>query len=32
VLIDPASKTLTAELIDLNGVSQFSKTLVPQLG
>jgi alkaline phosphatase D len=32
VLIDPASKAMTVELIDLNGVSQFSKTLAPQLG
>ena len=31
VLIDPASKAMTVELIDLNGVSQFSKTLTPQL-
>jgi alkaline phosphatase D len=32
VLIDPATKAMTVELIDLNGVSQFSKTLPPQLG
>ena len=32
MLIDPASKALTVELIDLNGVSQFSKTLAPQPG
>jgi alkaline phosphatase D len=32
VNIDPASKALTVELIDLNGVSQFSKTLPPQAG
>jgi alkaline phosphatase D len=32
VLIDPATKAMTVELIDLNGVSHFSKTLAPQLG
>jgi len=30
VTIDVATKALTVELIDLNGVSQFSKTLAPQ--
>ena len=30
VTIDAATKALTVELIDLNGVSQFSKTLAPQ--
>jgi alkaline phosphatase D len=28
--VDAATKALTVELIDLNGVSQFSKTLAPQ--
>jgi alkaline phosphatase D len=32
VLIDPVSKAMTVELINLDGVSQFSKTLPPQLG
>jgi alkaline phosphatase D len=32
IRIDPATKALTAELIDLNGVSQFSKTLAPSIG
>jgi alkaline phosphatase D len=30
VTIDAATKALTVELIDLNGVSQFSKMLAPQ--
>ncbi|MFP5394485.1 MAG: alkaline phosphatase, partial [Gammaproteobacteria bacterium] len=32
VAIDPVSKAMTVQLIDLDGVSQFSKTLTPQLG
>ena len=32
IRIDPASKALTAELIDLDGVSQFSKTLMAHAG
>jgi alkaline phosphatase D len=31
VLIDPVSKAMTVELINLDGVSQFSQTLPPQL-
>ncbi len=30
VLIDPVSKAMTVELINLDGVSQFAKTLTPQ--
>jgi alkaline phosphatase D len=32
VNIDPQSKALSVDLIDLNGVSQFRKTLAPQQG
>ncbi|NRR30715.1 alkaline phosphatase D family protein [Oxalobacteraceae bacterium] len=30
VLIDPQSKTMTVELLDLDGVSQFKKVLTPE--
>jgi alkaline phosphatase D len=32
VLIDPLSKAMTVELIDLDGVTQYTRVLAPQLG